>query len=119
MTGLVRVQSIETFGWGGRATTYALMDNGTVEAWGYGADGELGNGTTTNSDIPVPVTGLSGVKDIQTNGVTTYALMDNGTVEAWGSDAYGSLGHGVAADTGIPVAADTGIPVAVFDSSGQ
>ena len=109
------VQSVQT----GAYTTYALMDNGTVEAWGYGADGELGNGTTTNSDIPVPVTGLSGVKDIQTNGVTTYALMDNGTVEAWGSDAYGSLGHGVAADTGIPVAADTGIPVAVFDSSGQ
>ena len=101
------VQSVQT----GFYTTYALMDNGTVEAWGYGADGELGNGTTTNSDIPVPVTGLSSVKDIQTLEGTIYALMDNGTVEAWGSDAYGLLGHGVSGSTGIPVA--------VFDSSGQ
>ncbi len=108
------VQSVQT----GAYTTYALMDNGTVEAWGYGEFGELGNGTTTNySDIPVQVKGLVGVQSIALmhywrNGeAMPYALMDNGTVEAWGSDAYGLLGHGVSGSTGIPVA--------VFDSSGQ
>src|SRR5664279_1223805 len=32
---------------------YALLADGTVQAWGYGADGELGNGGPTDSSTPV------------------------------------------------------------------
>ena len=40
---------------GGCAQSLALTANGHVLAWGFNHDGELGNGTTINSDLPVRV----------------------------------------------------------------
>jgi alpha-tubulin suppressor-like RCC1 family protein len=40
---------------GGFTHSLALLSNGKVDAWGDNQSGELGNGTTTNSNVPVPV----------------------------------------------------------------
>ena len=42
-------------------TSLALKSDGTVRAWGDNQYGELGNGSTVNSNVPVQVAGLSGV----------------------------------------------------------
>jgi alpha-tubulin suppressor-like RCC1 family protein len=72
----------------------ALLENGTVVAWGSNHDGDLGNGTETNSDVPVAVTGLSKVKAISADESDSLALLENGAVMAWGSNIQGQLGGG-------------------------
>ena len=43
---------------GGYVHTIALRRDGTVWAWGWNGEGELGDGTTTRHIIPVQVQGL-------------------------------------------------------------
>src|SRR5271154_3679686 len=62
--------------------------------WGGNSVGQLGNGTTTNSDVPVAVTGLGAVKQLAEDGQSAYALLKTGTVEAWGDNRSGELGQG-------------------------
>lgn len=100
----------------------ALLKNGTVMAWGENEEGELGDGTETNSDVPVAVCAvgeqapcardLSGVTAIAAGSGHTLALLTNGTVVAWGQSSHGQLGDGyenvvndatVGSDVPVPV----------------
>jgi alpha-tubulin suppressor-like RCC1 family protein len=67
---------------------------GIVSAWGSNFGGSLGDGTTTERDAPVPVTGLSNVTAIAGGSAHSLALLANGTVMAWGDNSYGQLGTG-------------------------
>ena len=53
------------------SSNYALLSDGTVRAWGYNVDGELGDGTTTQRLTPVVVSGLSGVASMPQAGWAT------------------------------------------------
>ena len=72
----------------------ALLNDGTVRAWGGNIFGELGDGSHQNSITPVPVKGLSGVTAIAASGADDMALLSNGTVMTWGGNIYGTLGNG-------------------------
>jgi alpha-tubulin suppressor-like RCC1 family protein/pimeloyl-ACP methyl ester carboxylesterase len=88
---------------GGSAHSLALLKDGTVWAWGGGYDGEMGNGTTTSSSIPVKVSNLSGVTAIAAGGGHNLALKSDGTVWAWGDGSDGELGNGTTNDVSLPV----------------
>ena len=76
-----------------------------VSAWGGGYEGELGNGTTQNSDLPVAVNGLgSGATAVAAGGEHSLALLSNGTVMAWGGNRNGQLGDGSTEKSNVPVA---------------
>ena len=70
----------------------ALLTSGGVDCWGSNLYGPLGNGTTTNSDVPVAVVGvggtgtLSGVASVTSSvgGPGYCALLHSGGVDCWG-----------------------------------
>jgi alpha-tubulin suppressor-like RCC1 family protein len=72
-----------------------------AKAWGSGESGQLGNGATSSSSLPVAVSTLSGVTALAGNESDSYALLEDGTVMAWG--AAGSLGDGTETSSAVPV----------------
>lgn len=95
-------QSIAAGGW----HSLAVCTDSTVKAFGENASGELGDGTTNDSNIPVSVIGLSGIISVSGGGdqleAHSLALQTNGTVWSWGSNIYGGLGNGTTTNTTIP-----------------
>ena len=95
---------------GGANHSLALKNDGTVLAWGLNQDGELGDGTNTDSSTPVEVRDpndpsghLSGVKALTAGSSHSLALKDDGTILAWGNNESGQLGDGTNANSTQPV----------------
>ncbi|MCI5604895.1 MAG: hypothetical protein MR413_04525, partial [Clostridia bacterium] len=76
---------------GGNSFFAALMDNGTVWAWGYNEYGQLGDNTKSNSFYPVQVRNsanngyLDNIVEIDTGDNHVIALDRDGNVWTWGN----------------------------------
>ena len=107
VSGLSGVVSIA----GGGLHSLALLSGGTVDAWGYNEDGQVGDGTHQSRFSPVPVSGLSGVSAIAAGEYHSLALLSSGSVMAWGWDSEWQLGNVNAEERSL-------VPVAVMGLSG-
>jgi hypothetical protein len=107
--GLSGVKALEA----GEEFSLALLENGTVLAWGSNGSGRLGNGTETASEAPVAVCAvgetapcakvLEGVKAIAAGQNWGLAVLENGTAVTWGSNSSGRLGNGTETSSSVPV----------------
>ena len=89
----------------------ALLGNGVYYNWGYNAAGQLGNGTTADSPVPVRVTLPAAVRQMFQGGSgakngQTVAILANGSVWAWGDNDRGQLGDGTRVSSEIPLRVD-------------
>ncbi|WP_405008201.1 hypothetical protein OHV13_32600 [Kitasatospora purpeofusca] len=88
VAGLGGVEAIAA----GGSHALALLKDGTVRAWGLNDKSQLGDGTTTNANLPVTVAGLEDVKAIAAGDTFSMALLKDGTVKTWGNNDKGQLG---------------------------
>jgi alpha-tubulin suppressor-like RCC1 family protein len=102
--------------------TCALTASGNVYCWGINRTNQLGNGTTTDSSVPLIVTMPTGItfSSIATSGYSTCALTASGAAYCWGSNTFGQLGIGSTSNAAVPTAVTmpTGITF-VFISVGR
>jgi alpha-tubulin suppressor-like RCC1 family protein len=74
-------------------TSCVLLKGGTVKCWGFGKDGELGNGALDNSYSAVAVSGIQNAIGISGGGYNRCAILSDGTTSCWGDNQWGELGN--------------------------
>lgn len=88
----------------GYGHSLALLSNGTVKAWGWNQDRQLGLGNNTDQLTPqqIPVGSLSNAVAIAAAAVHSLALHANGRVSSWGNNLAGQLGFGTTTSQPTP-----------------
>ena len=110
-TNLTGATAISTNG----DTSCAVITGGTIECWGYGLNGQLGNGTTSFTDpftgeaasyslLPVTVSGISTATAVSVGQYEVCALLSDTTVKCWGDNTFGELGNSSTTSSLTPVA---------------
>ena len=92
--------------------TCALSSTGTAYCWGADTNGQLGNNSTTQSQVPVAVNTagvLAGVAlaQISAGSAHTCAVSGTGTAYCWGLNGNGQLGNNSTTQSLVPVAVNT------------
>ena len=76
----------------GFSHTAVITDDGSLWTWGFNEFGQLGNGTSENSSIPVKV--MENAAFVSAGGNHTMVITDDGSLWAFGATANGRLGDG-------------------------
>lgn len=84
-----------------------INSSGKVFCWGANTDGQLGNGTTTNSKIPIGIvpTGQIGnkiIKEAAGGEKHSLCLSTDGYIFSWGNNEDGQLGNGSNINSNLP-----------------
>ena len=84
----------------------AVTSTGAVYAWGYNGFGQLGNGGTTRSSVPVRVSLPAGVVAASVGAGDNHSLVvtSTGSIYAFGQNSFGQLGTGTTTQSNVPVA---------------
>jgi alpha-tubulin suppressor-like RCC1 family protein len=94
VSGITTATAISGGGDGdGAAHACALLTGGSVRCWGDNYSGQLGNGTTMNSTVPVRVLGLGPVS-FSISALNPWPAGSTHSVKVTAFDAYGNVATG-------------------------
>lgn len=86
------------------ATVFGMTSDGTLYAWGYNNNGQLGVGDQVSRSSPVAVLGGLKFKAVVPFQFSTAAITTSGDAYAWGANLSGQLGVGDLLARSSPVA---------------
>ena len=101
ISGLTGVKAVAA----GSQHGLALLEDGTVRAWGYNVVGEVGDGTVIQRTAPVPVLGIRNAVAIGAGSSFSVALLADGTLMTWGGNSNGELARRISEDKANPIPA--------------
>lgn len=76
----------------------ALVDGGDVHCWGENHRGQLGDGTTQDSEAPAKVRGLGVSRSIVSGGAHVCAVSARDELRCWGYNDNAQIGDGISND---------------------
>jgi len=102
---------------GGDYLTCGVTAGGEAYCWGRNASGQLGDGTTTDSSVPVLVSGGHTWASVSGGGEHTCGMTTADEAYCWGDNFSGQLGDGTTTDRTIPTVVSGGYTWASVKSS--
>lgn len=96
----------------------ALAEDGEAYCWGQGRHGQLGTGSTADTDVPAPVRSPERFRQISAGGTHTCAVGVSGALYCWGGNWHGQIGTGGATGAREPVRIDTGTTYTAVSAGG-
>ncbi len=66
----------------------ALLSTGHVDCWGFGFYGELGDGNTTSSEVPVAVDTITNAAVLVSSYYGFCARLSTSHVDCWGDNFH-------------------------------
>jgi alpha-tubulin suppressor-like RCC1 family protein len=101
------------------AHTCGITSAGAAYCWGLGISGQLGDGTQTNSSVPIPVAGGLAFKAISAGEQYTCGITTTGAAYCWGVNGSGQLGDGTQNIAPTPVAVSGGLTFNQISAGGH
>ena len=97
--------------------TCAITNSGAVKCWGFNGYGNLGDGSTNDSNTPVEVNHLTGMRAvaISTPGYSVCALFENGSIYCWGHTYTASALNGPVTNGSVQIDIPTGRTAEAID----
>jgi len=88
----------------GELHNIGIKTDGTLWGWGLNSGGTLGNGSSEDASVLVPMQSSTATdwKEISAGQGHTVALKNNGTLWAWGNNTNGELGDGTTTQKTVP-----------------
>ena len=87
----------------GSTMTYAIMQDGTLWAWGSNNVGEIPNGSLSFYSSPIQIGSLTNWRYIATIPQSGYAIKTDGTLWSWGANSSGQLGNNSISSYSSPI----------------
>lgn len=83
----------------------AIANNGQIYCWGAGTNGQIGNSSTSNVNIPTAITTPNGVSSFSLISLGTdfsCAIANTGKIYCWGLGTTGQIGNGASSTVNLP-----------------